>query len=57
MKVSLHVLQRVYENFQGGGDGQTEEQELLDPENHLFIINAFDMPLWNWSLERGTFEK
>lgn len=57
MKVSLHVLQRVYENFQGSGDGQSEEQEILDPENHLFVINAFDMPLWNWSSERGTFEK
>ncbi|KAH9951642.1 epsilon DNA polymerase [Amylocystis lapponica] len=58
MKVSLDVLQRVYESFQGSGDNQSQgESELLDPDSHLFFINAFEMPAWNWSHERSTFER
>lgn len=58
MKVSLDVLQRVYEAFQGTGEnGPQGQHELLDPESHLHIINAFDMPLWHWSHERSTFER
>ncbi|KDQ64598.1 hypothetical protein JAAARDRAFT_145515 [Jaapia argillacea MUCL 33604] len=58
MKVSLNVLQRVYEALQGstGGGGETDE-ETLDPESHLFFINAFEMPLWHYSPERTTFER
>lgn len=57
MKVSLDVLHRVYEAFQNGeGDG-APKHTLLDPDNHLFVIDAFEMPLWNWSTERSTFER
>lgn len=57
MKVSLDILDRVYEGMQNQGSKPNGEQETLDPESHLFIIDAFEMPLWHWSPERGTFEK
>ncbi|KAJ7638909.1 DNA polymerase alpha/epsilon subunit B-domain-containing protein [Roridomyces roridus] len=57
MKVSLEVLQRVYEALQDQGERTNAEKEAIDPESHLFIIDAFEMPLWHWSSERGTFEK
>ncbi|OBZ70460.1 DNA polymerase epsilon subunit B [Grifola frondosa] len=58
MKVSLEVLERVYDTFQGSADSQGQkDQDALDPESHLFVINAFDMPLWHWSQERSTFER
>ncbi|KAJ7283546.1 DNA polymerase alpha/epsilon subunit B-domain-containing protein [Mycena rebaudengoi] len=57
MKVSIEVLQRVYESLQDQGQRADTEKEAIDPENHLFVIDAFEMPLWHWSPERGTFEK
>jgi DNA polymerase epsilon subunit 2 len=58
MKVSLDILRRVYETLQDQGD-RTDDQrkDALEPDNHLFFINAYEMPLWHWSQERGTFEK
>jgi DNA polymerase epsilon subunit 2 len=57
MKVSLDILQRVYETVQEQGNASNDlDKEALDPESHLFFINAFEMPLWHWSPERGTFE-
>ena len=57
MKVSVDVLKRVYEALQDQGERTQIEKELIDPENHMFFIDAFDMPRWTWSSERGTFEK
>jgi hypothetical protein len=57
MKVSLSILQRVYEALQDQGSGDHAETELLDPDSHLYVIDAFEMPSWNWSHERGTFER
>ncbi|KAJ6515789.1 DNA polymerase alpha/epsilon subunit B-domain-containing protein [Mycena sanguinolenta] len=57
MKVSIDVLQRVYESLQDQGQRSDPEKEAIDPESHLFVIDAFEMPLWHWSSERGTFEK
>lgn len=57
MKVSLDVLQRVYEGLQDRGESTHVEHELIDPDNHLFTIDAYDMPRWVWSQERGTFER
>jgi DNA polymerase epsilon subunit 2 len=57
MKVSVDVLKRVYEALQDQGERTQIEKELIDPEKHLFFIDAFDMPRWTWSSERGTFEK
>jgi DNA polymerase epsilon subunit 2 len=57
MKVSVDVLQRVYEALQDQGERTQIEKELIDPENHLHFIDAFEMPRWTWSHERGTFEK
>ncbi|KAF9534221.1 epsilon DNA polymerase [Crepidotus variabilis] len=57
MKVSPDVLRRVYESLKDEGGRTQEEKELIDPENHLFFIDAFEMPRWIWSSERGTFEK
>lgn len=58
MKVSLDVLERVYEVLQDQGDRSGDTfREVLDPDSHLYIVDAFEMPLWNWSIERGTFEK
>lgn len=57
MKVSVDVLNRVYQALQEQ-EARTEiEQETVDPESHLYFIDAFDMPLWHWSHERATFEK
>lgn len=56
MKVSLDILRRVYDSLQDQGADDTES-ELLDPDSHLYVIDAFEMPLWNWSHERGTFER
>ncbi|KAF7301757.1 DNA polymerase epsilon subunit [Mycena indigotica] len=57
MKVSIEVLQRVYESLQDQGQRPGAEKEALDPDAHLFVVDAFEMPLWHWSQERGTFEK
>ena len=56
MKVSAEILKRVYESLQEQGQ-QSNEKDLIDPESHLYIINAFEMPLWHWSQENGTFQK
>jgi len=56
MKVSVQILQRVYDTFQGG-EKSHGENDFLDPDEHLKFINAHDMPLWNWSNEKGTFER
>jgi DNA polymerase epsilon subunit 2 len=57
MKISVDVLQRVYESLQDQGAGMDIETERTDPESHLYFIDAFEMPGWHWSVERGTFEK
>jgi DNA polymerase epsilon subunit 2 len=57
MKVSVDVLRRVYESLRDQGEATSTEKEFLDPDSHLNFIDAFDMPLWHWSSERGTFEK
>lgn len=58
MKVTVEVLQRVYDNMQDQGDHINDAgEEYLDPDSHLHVVDAYDMPLWNWSLERGTFER
>jgi DNA polymerase epsilon subunit 2 len=57
MKVSVNVLKRVYESLQNQGERSEIEKEIVDPESHLFFIDAFEMPRWTWSPERGTFEK
>lgn len=58
MKVSLEVLQRVYDAFQSGGEnGGQGEDDFLDPDNYLHFINAYEMPSWNWSAERTAFER
>jgi len=57
MKVSVEVLKRVYESLQDQGERTQVEKEFIDPENHLFFIDAFEMPRWMWSQERGTFER
>lgn len=56
MKVSLDILRRVYDALQDQGN-PGEAEELLDPDSHLYFIDAFEMPSWHWSQERGTFEK
>ncbi|EAU84870.2 epsilon DNA polymerase [Coprinopsis cinerea okayama7 len=55
MKVSLDVLQRVYESLQDRGEDNQVEHEFIDPDNHLFVIDAYDMPRWVWSQERVHF--
>ncbi|KAJ7581093.1 DNA polymerase alpha/epsilon subunit B-domain-containing protein [Mycena floridula] len=56
MKVSLQILTRVYESLQDQGQSSSM-QAIIDPDAHFFLIDAFKMPLWHWSHERGTFEK
>lgn len=57
MKVSLAVLERVYQSLQDQTQRDDYTEEQLDPEKHLFVIDAFEMPRWHWSGERGTFER
>ncbi|KAH9039302.1 DNA polymerase epsilon subunit B [Lactarius pseudohatsudake] len=58
MKVSLQILNRVYQNLQTSGDQRSRKEDAyLDPDDHLHFVNAHDMPLWHWSPERGSFEK
>jgi len=57
MKVSVEVLKRVYESLQDQGERTQVEKEVIDPENHLFFIDALEMPRWTWSQERSTFER
>ena len=58
MKVTLPILQRVYLNLQERNEKrETGEDDILDPEDHILFISAYDMPLWHWSSTRSTFEK
>jgi DNA polymerase epsilon subunit 2 len=58
MKVSVEILNRVYQALQTSGDQRTRKEDgYLDPEDHLHIVDAFEMPRWHWSPERGSFEK
>ncbi|PBL02412.1 epsilon DNA polymerase [Armillaria gallica] len=57
MKVDVEVLRRVYESFQDQDQRSEADVDTIDPEGHLFVIDAFEMPLWHWSVERGTFER
>ncbi len=45
---------------EAGEDGPSAnplDADLLDPEHHLFIIDAFEMPSWYYSAERKAFER
>ncbi|KAF8337053.1 epsilon DNA polymerase [Cantharellus anzutake] len=59
--VTRDILVRVYELMrEAGEDGPSVnplDADLLDPENHLFIIDAFDMPSWYYSADRKAFER
>jgi DNA polymerase epsilon subunit 2 len=60
--VTKQILQRVYEivveKSQAAVSGTgTQSDEGLDPDHHLYFINAFEMPRWNYSQERKVFEK
>lgn len=63
MKVSIEVLQRVYTSLQdqdednGGGTDGAVYRDGLNPENHLWFVDSFEMPRWHWSNERGAFER
>ena len=56
--VSKQVLDKVYDAMQDATPETDEDgQAVVDVENHLFFINAFEMPFFQFSLERQTFEK
>ncbi|KAI0034454.1 DNA polymerase epsilon subunit B [Vararia minispora EC-137] len=57
MKVALPILKRVYEVLQASGERPGVSDVYLDPDAHLWFVNAFEMPAWRWSHERGTFER
>ena len=57
MKVNVDVLRRVFYSLQNANDDPGDRRQTLDADSHLFVIDSFEMPLWNWSPERGTFEK
>ena len=58
MKVSVEILNRVYQTLQSSGNQRTRKEDgYLDPEDHLHFVDAFEMPLWHWSPERGSFDK
>ena len=58
MKVSLPILQRVYKNMRDKEDRiESGNDDLLDPEDHMYFIDSYDLPAWHWSQTRSTFEK
>ena len=58
MKVSVTVLQKVYQLLQGSSStASSVEQDILDVDAHIFVVDAFEMPQWNWSSERSTFDQ
>lgn len=58
MKVSVAVLERVYQLLQGSSTAASSiEQDILDVDAHIFVVDALEMPQWNWSSERSTFEQ
>ena len=56
MKVSLSLLKRAYLTLQEK-DENSDDGDLLNPEDHLHFIDAYEMPQWHWSSERNTFER
>jgi DNA polymerase epsilon subunit 2 len=57
MKVSVEVLRRVYAKLQDQDDDDEMHKDGLNPESHLFFVDAHEMPKWHWSNERGAFER
>ena len=58
MKVAFHILKRVYDNLQNAGENGTQKEDVsIHPDSHLFFVNAFEMPAWHWSQEKGAFEQ
>lgn len=58
--VSTEVLERIYDMMQLGAEGgatQDLDEEDVNPDHYLHVINAFDMPWWNFNSERKAFEK
>ncbi|KAF5333197.1 hypothetical protein D9611_002432 [Ephemerocybe angulata] len=53
MKVSIAVLRRVYEGLKDQGEHTQVERETVLPDQHLFFIDAYEMPRWVWSQERA----
>ena len=58
------IIERVYELVSEAavvdtskGGTTAGELEILDPNHHFFIIDPFEMPNWQWSIERKTFDK
>ena len=51
-------MKKVYEAMQDQGDTEMDDLDAdADVDNHLFFVDAFEMPWWQYSLERQTFEK
>jgi DNA polymerase epsilon subunit 2 len=57
MKVSKVVLERVFDAFQSSQDISMAGGVYLDPDTNLHVLNSFDLPLWQWSLEKNGFDK
>ncbi|KAG8742576.1 DNA-directed DNA polymerase epsilon, subunit B [Ceratobasidium sp. 414] len=58
--ISTEVLERIYDMMQLGVEGgatQDLDEEEVNPDHYLHVINAFDMPWWNFNSERKAFEK
>ncbi|KAG8706058.1 DNA-directed DNA polymerase epsilon, subunit B [Ceratobasidium sp. 395] len=58
--VSTEVLERIYDMMQLGAEGgatQDADEEEVNPDHYLHVVNAFDMPWWNFNSERKAFEK
>jgi len=43
--------------FQASQEDPLAGGTYLDPETNLHILDAFELPLWNWSVEKNGFEK
>ncbi|KAG8902425.1 DNA-directed DNA polymerase epsilon, subunit B [Tulasnella sp. 403] len=61
--VTRENLEKIYALMQLGGSNPNSTQNTLldpdelDPEQHLYFINAMEMPRWLYSYERKAFEK
>ena len=62
--VDADALQRVYLNLQlnhAGGLGMDDDdyinEDEIDPRNYLRVVSAFDMPTFNYAVDKKTFVK
>ncbi|KDQ20670.1 hypothetical protein BOTBODRAFT_26684 [Botryobasidium botryosum FD-172 SS1] len=61
--VTKSALEHIYETLRLASENTADPAGSLDPnteinpDHHLFVVNAFEMPRWHFSHERNAFER